>query len=65
MSNISHLITPVQLGKKFGHNDGNRPGITVRRYLRKRCPNHLKNARWELTAEQAEDVRAHLRGRSA
>ncbi len=65
MSNVSHFVTPVQVGKELGHNDGNRPRITVRRYLRERYPDHLTNARWELTAEQADDVRAHFRGRSA
>jgi len=64
MSTHRDVITPADLGRELGHNDGNRPGITVRRYLRQRYPDHLKSQRWELTREQADDVRAHFGGRA-
>lgn len=65
MSTPNSVITPPELGREVGHNDGERPGITVRRYLRERYPEHRKNQRWELTQEEADDVRAHFRGRSS
>ncbi|WP_292700213.1 hypothetical protein [Microbacterium sp. 69-10] len=65
MSTLGDVITPAELGRELGHNDGERPGITVRRYLRERYPDHPKNQRWELTLEQADDVRAYFRGRSS
>ncbi|CNL03714.1 Uncharacterised protein [Mycobacterium tuberculosis] len=65
MSASHDVITPAELGRELGHNDGDRPGITVRRYLRERYPDHLKNQRWELTPEQADEVRAHFGRTSA
>ncbi|MCT1396647.1 hypothetical protein M4D51_13025 [Microbacterium sp. p3-SID338] len=65
MSASHDVTTPAELGRELGHNDGERPGITVRRYLRERYPDHPKNQRWELTAEEADDVRAYFRGRSS
>lgn len=59
------IITPAELGRELGHNDGERPGITVRRYLRERYPDHPKSQRWKLTQEEADDVRAHFRGQSS
>ncbi len=55
-----HTITPADLGRELGHNDGDRPGLTVRKYLRQKYPAHLKNQRWELTAAEADDVREHF-----
>lgn len=60
-----NIITPAELGRELGHNDGERPGITVRRYLRERYPDHPKSQRWKLTQEEADDVRAHFRGQSS
>lgn len=57
---MSH-ITPAELGRELGHNDGQRPGLTVRRYLRNRYPDHPKHQRWLLSTEEADDVRANLR----
>lgn len=65
MSTLHNVITPGELGRELGHNDGDRPGITVRRYLRKRYPDHRKNQRWELTPEQADDVRRHFGRKTA
>lgn len=62
MSTHADFITPAELGRELGHNDGERPGLTVRRYLRERYPNHPKNQRWELSVEEADDVRRHFRG---
>lgn len=53
-------ITPVQLAAELGHDDGERPGRRVRRFLRERYPDHRPNQRWLLTPEQANEVRAHF-----
>lgn len=55
-----NLIEPKDLGGELGHDDGSRPGITVRRYMRKKYPDHPKGTRWRLTPEQADDVRRHF-----
>lgn len=65
MSTLHNVITPAELGRELGHNDGERPGIIVRRYLRERYPDHPRNQRWELSQEEADHVRAHFRGRSS
>ncbi|GAA4351001.1 phage baseplate assembly protein V [Microbacterium rhizosphaerae] len=54
------MVTPVQLAAELGHDDGDRPGRRVRRYLRERYPGHQHHGRWLLTPEQANDVRAHF-----
>lgn len=65
MSTLHDFISPAELGRELGHNDGDRPGRTVRRYQRERYPNRPKNQRWKLTPEEADDVRAHFRGRAS
>lgn len=60
MSTDFYPMTPKQLGRELGHNDGASPGITVRNYLRKTYPDHPKGARWLLTREQADDARRHF-----
>lgn len=65
MSTHRDVTTPDELGRELGHNDGERPGKTVRRYLRTRYPDHPKGQRWELTRREADDVRAYFRGSSS
>ncbi|WP_404473470.1 hypothetical protein [Microbacterium aerolatum] len=64
MSADADFITPAELGRELGHNDGDRPGITVRRYLRERYPDHPKHQRWQLSVDEADDVRQHFRSRA-
>ena len=53
-------ITPEELARELG-----RSGRAIRAYLRERhSQGHEPNARWRLTEEQAQDVRAHF-GRSS
>ncbi|MCR2824433.1 DUF7255 family protein [Microbacterium sp. zg.Y909] len=47
---------PSELARMLGYHDESRPGLVVRTYLRKRYPNHPKNARWVLDKGQANDV---------
>lgn len=63
MDHASDFTTPAELGQELGHNDGDRPGITVRRYLRERYLEHPKNQQWRLSPDEADDVRRHFGGR--
>jgi hypothetical protein len=60
LCSMANFVTPAELGKELGHDDGDRPGLTVRRYLRERYPDHFHGQRWELTPEQADEVRRHF-----
>lgn len=60
MADALNTFTPAELGRELGHDDGARPGITVRRYLRERYPGRPKGQRWILTQEEAADVRRHF-----
>lgn len=51
---------PAELARKLGYHNESRPGLIVRAYLRKRYPNHPKNARWVLDKEQADNVLANV-----
>ncbi|MFS0912345.1 hypothetical protein AB3M89_11165 [Microbacterium sp. 179-I 3D2 NHS] len=53
-------ITPRELAHELGYRDEHRRGIVVRNYLRKKYPEHPKNARWLLDEEQAADVRRNV-----
>lgn len=48
--------TPVELARKLGYHNEHRPGLVVRKYLRKQYPGHQKYQRWVLDEAQAEDV---------
>lgn len=50
-------ITPKDLARELGHTDD---GRAIRHFLRSEHPEHGKYARWELTPQQAADVRAHF-----
>lgn len=58
----TYPVTPVELAKELGHEPESRPGRRVRAFLRARYPDHVKNERWELNEEQANDVRAFFAG---
>ena len=47
---------PSELARMLGYQDESKPGRVVRTYLRKRYPDHPKNARWVLDKGQADDV---------
>ncbi|WP_203135348.1 hypothetical protein [Microbacterium sp. JZ31] len=53
-------ITPRDLARELGHVEQRR-GAKIRKYLRAKYPDHVKNQLWELTPEQADDVRRHFR----
>lgn len=55
------FVTPVQLAAELGHDDGQRPGRQVRQFLRERYPEHPAQERWQLTPDQANQVRAHFK----
>lgn len=57
-------ITPIELARELGHEPEARPGLKVRRYLRKHYPRPEaeKNTRWLITPEQAAAIRLHFRG---
>lgn len=55
---------PRELADELGYEGESRPGIVVRRYLRKKYPKHPKNALWILDEQQAADVRQHVPRRS-
>lgn len=52
--------TPVELARLLGYSNEARPGLVVRNYLRATYPDHVKNARWELTEAEATDVMANV-----
>ncbi|GGH44923.1 hypothetical protein [Microbacterium album] len=55
-------ITPVELARELGHVE-QRPGKMVRDFLRARYGDqHEHYSRWQLTPQQANEVRAHFRG---
>lgn len=53
---LARIFEPAELARMLGYHDESRPGYVVRAYLRKRYPDHPKNARWLLNQEQADDV---------
>lgn len=56
--------TPRELAEELGYEGESSPGIVVRKYLRKRYPEHPKNTLWILDEQQAADVRQHVPRRS-
>lgn len=52
--------TPREIAAELGYHNESRPGIVVRRYLRRTHPDHPRNARWILDEAQAADVRLNL-----
>ncbi|WP_105677397.1 hypothetical protein [Microbacterium sp. MYb72] len=52
--------TPREIAEELGYQDESRPGLVVRKYLRKKYPDHPKNARWILDEAQAADVRLNV-----
>jgi hypothetical protein len=51
---------PAELARTLGYHDESRSGRIVRSYLRKRYPDHPRNARWVLDEQQADDVLANV-----
>jgi uncharacterized protein YjcR len=54
---MSEPITPKQLSAELGVSDR-----AIRQWLRDQGWQSVPYARWELTPEQAQQVRAHFRG---
>lgn len=51
--------TPRELAEELGYEES-RPGIVIRTYLRKKYPDHPRNAMWILDEAQAADVRLNV-----
>ncbi|MBM7508474.1 transcriptional antiterminator [Nocardioides salarius] len=54
---MTEPITPKQLSVELGVSDR-----TIRRWLRDQGWQSVPYARWELTSDQATEVRAHFQG---
>lgn len=57
--------TPREIAEELGYRDESRPGVVVRKYLRKKYPDHPKNALWILDEAQAADVRLNVPRRTS